>query len=65
MIHTPPEAIPAPVPVRFRAEDGALMVLCGDDELRIDLPGWNLEEVQSIVQSIEEGDWTHFHEVMA
>ena len=51
--------------VRYRAEDEALIVVHADDELRIPLVGWSLEEVVSIVRSIQEGDWSFFHEVMA
>ena len=51
--------------VRYRPEDGALIVLYGDDELRVELPGWTLEEVTSIVNSIRNDDWSAFHEVMA
>ena len=51
--------------VRYRPEDGALIVLYGDYELRVELPGWTLEEVTSIVTSIRNDDWSAFHEVMA
>ena len=50
--------------VRYRAEDEALMVVYGDDELRVPLPGWSLEEVHSIVVSIQEGDWSYFREAL-
>ena len=52
-------------PVRYRAEDAVLVALYVDDEIRIELPGWGLEEVHSIVLRIEGGNWEHFHEVVA
>ena len=53
------------VPVGYRPEDGALIVLHEGEELRIDLPGWTLEEVSGVVRSIETGDWGHFQVMMA
>ena len=41
------------------------MVVYADDELRVPLPGWSLEEVHSIVRSIQEGDWSYFHEALS
>ena len=51
--------------VAYRALDAALLVLYGERELRVELPGWSFEEVHSIVRSIQEGDWSHFYEVMS
>ena len=51
--------------VAYRAVDGALIVVYGTEELRVELPGWAMEEVHSIVESIQLGDWTPFHEVMS
>ena len=53
------------VEVRYRAEDGALIVVHAEEELRVPLLGWSLEEVFGIVRSIQEGDWSFFHEVLA
>ena len=53
-----------PQGVGYRAVDGAIIVVCADDELRIPLPGWTFEEVWSIVHSIQCGDWTYFHQVI-
>ena len=55
----------APLSVAYRAVDGALIVVYGEEELRVELPGWTMEEVHSIVESIQLGDWTPFHEVMS
>ena len=49
----------------YRAVDGALVVVYGDDELVVPLPGWSFEEVGSIVDSIRLGDWSRFHQVMS
>ena len=49
--------------VAYQAVEAGLMVSYGDTELHIPLPGWSLEEVGSIVVSIQRGDWTYFHEV--
>ena len=49
--------------VAYRAIDEGLVVI-GERELHILLPGWSLEEVGSILLSIQRGDWTYFHEVM-
>ena len=54
-----------PPVVANRAVDGALIVVHLDDELRVPLPGWSMEEVGSIVQSIQQGDWRSFYEVMS
>ena len=51
--------------VSYRAVDGALIVVYGSEELRVGLPGWSSEEVHLIVESIQLGDWTPFHEVMS
>ena len=51
--------------VGYRAVDGALVVVYGDEELWVPLLGWSLEEVGSIVDSIRSGDWTRFHEVVS
>ena len=51
--------------VSYRAVDGALIVVCVEEEMRIELPGWLFEEVHSIVVSIQRGNWDLFHEVMA
>ena len=53
-----------PQSVGYRAVDGAIIVVCADDELPIPLPGWTFEEVWSIVHSIQCGDWTHVYQVM-
>ena len=34
-------------------------------KMSCELPGWTLEEVASIVNSIREDDWSSFHEVMS
>ena len=49
----------------YRAVDGALIVILGDEELCVDLPNWNLEEGHSVVRSIQLGDCSVFHEAMA
>ena len=48
----------------YRATDGALLVIHEDNELVVPLPGWSLEEVWSIVLSIQQNDWTPFHDMM-
>ena len=54
-----------PSGVAYRAVDGGLMVVHGDDEFVVPLEGWSMEEVGSIVSSIQQGGWSPFHEVMA
>ena len=49
----------------YRAVDGGLVVVHGNRELVVPLQGWSLEVVWSIVRSIQDGDWRHFHEAMA
>ena len=49
----------------YRAVDGALVVVCADDEFRVELPGWTMEEVHAIVECIRRGNWDLFHEVMS
>ena len=51
-------------PVAYRAVDGGLVVVCDGRELFVPLPGWTLEQVGSIVESIRQGDWRVFHEVL-
>ena len=51
--------------ISYRAVDGALVVVHMDDESWVPLPGWSLEEVGSIVVSIQRGNWSFFHEVMS
>ena len=51
--------------VSYRALDGALVVVYHNEELMVELPNWSFEEVHSIVQSIQSGDWSSFYEVMS
>ena len=51
--------------VRYRAEDGFLVVVYCDDEMRIPLEGWSFEEIYSVVRSIQEGNWDYFREALA
>ena len=51
--------------VAYRAVDEALVVICPEGEFRVELPGWSMEEVHAIVECIERGEWSLFHEVMS
>ena len=42
-----------------------LIVIHGEEELRVELEGWTLEEVTAVVRSIETGDWGYFQVMMA
>ena len=48
----------------YRAVDGALIVIYLDDEFRIELPGWSFEEIHAIVECIQRGEWSLFHEIV-
>ena len=45
---------------QYRAEEECLLVVYVDDILRIPMPGWPREDIQSIVQGLS-GDWTTFY----
>ena len=51
--------------VAYRAVDGGLVVIYGDTKLHMPLPGWSLEQVGSIIVSIQMGGWTYLHDTMA
>ena len=44
---------------------GGLVVVCDGGELFVPLPGWSLEQVGWIVESIRQGEWRVFHEVLS
>ena len=50
--------------VSYRAVDGALLVIYRGEELRVELP-IGVSRKSTIVSSIQLGDWSPFHEVMA
>ena len=54
-----------PQGVAYRAVDGGLIVVCGGSEFLVPLEGWSMEEVGSIVVSIQQADWIVFHDVMS
>ena len=61
---TPGNQPVVPGGVRYRAEEGCLIVVYCDDEMRIPLEGWSSEEVYSVVRSIQEGSWDYFREAL-
>ena len=62
---TPVSPTAAPGGVRYRAEEGCLVVVYGDDEMRVPLDGCSFEEVYSVVRSIQEGNWDYFRQALA
>ena len=49
----------------YRVVDGALVVMYIDDEFRVELPRWSMEEVHAIVECIQRSKRSLFHEVMS
>ena len=49
----------------YAADEGFLLVAYVDDVLRVPLPGWTLEEVDTIVHGLQTGDWGLFQQMMA
>ena len=60
-----PGPLPATAGLAYAAEDGCLVVTYVDDVNRVPLPGWTVEEVETIVQGLQTGDWSLFQEMMA
>ena len=49
----------------YAAAEGGLMCTYLDDTVVEPLPGWSLEDVQTIVQGLQTGDWARFQTVIA
>ena len=54
-----------PEGVAYRAVDGGLLVVCGAREFFVSLEGWSMEEIGSIVTSIQVGEWSTFYEMIS
>ncbi|CAE7560008.1 RE1 [Symbiodinium sp. CCMP2456] len=50
--------------LQYEAEEGCLVVVYGDDRLRVPLEGWSTEAVQTVVQGLETGLWPDWGEAL-
>ena len=48
----------------YSAEEESLLVGYIDDVLRVPLPGWSQEAVQTVVDGLAGGDWREFHDAL-